>query len=320
MPYEVESPLGAALGAAGAFYSGQEAQRRQRVIEQQEQERIRNTAAATAAMSDYRMGQLDLGRENVDLKNKLGQAGLDLKKLNAQTAQQRVKDAKQKALWEHNDRILARETARIIASNHDQAHKDIAIKQIQAAARNVQARINSNELISSERVDAEWGRIRATVDNNIRTTATSRANNENTVRGSFDRAWLQEGGRDERFNAGQQNAAARNAQNASVRAKHDVAPVPTSRSTMPGQDPIVEGHLHMMQEALRAGATLGSLHQKIAEQVNAGALTRAQGDELLRRLGILGNQMQQHPQGGQPGGAGPFRLPGIIPALQPAGG
>ena len=321
MPYEVESPLAAGLGAATAWYQGQQqGQDRQRKIKTDDEDRAL-AASQAAAQQDYWKANVAEREEAARLRAETSDKDRLIKKQTADAATQRVKDAKQNALMMHADRVADR-LRKQAQYQYGMTHIGAAAQaRINAMVQTAQARIQSGEIISANRLESMFSiaQLRADVsrENNVRTTDTSRANNqdtnstrlktnENTVQGAMDRTQFTEVGKDRRFNSGEQNKGARADQAQSIRAKKAVPSSPVAQAQM-HLTPKQQGLLFEVRGALRDGVKLSAIQARMFENARKGMYTMLDAQAALDA--VQGKETPSPPP--------PAAVPGGGPAQQP---
>lgn len=205
VPYETESPLAAAFGAASGFLQGQQQAKRQKRQDEIDDETRRNQALANGYAFDLKKAQLEVNQENADWRSKNAAAVLGERTRNDDLVSKGKGDAQRETMKRSlmNDatrRFAIAQTAIRNSANLGERRFE-TLAHIHAAHEDVRARIVSGELRTKEQVDAAYARIDAMVQNNIRTTSTSAANNERTVGGALQRTGITEGGKNLRNDA-----------------------------------------------------------------------------------------------------------------------
>ena len=314
MPYEVESPLAAGLGAATAWYQGQQqGEDRQRKYKAEEDDRA--LAASTAATNEqYRRDTLkergdyhdQLGAEKKRNDDLVDVAKADRLKLD----KERAKLAKQNALVRHLD-VVAEARRKQFNFMYGQTHVGAAAQErINTMVNLAREHIISNQIISSNRLEEllTVANIKAAVsrDNNVRTTDTSRLNNKNTNTTKLEGIDRHEFGATTRFNVDQTNKAARANQAQSIRAKKAVPSSPVAQAQM-HLTPKQQGLLFDIRDGLKKGVLLSAIQTRMFENARKGMYTMADAAAALDA--VQGKDTPSQPTPAVAPGGGPAQQP-----------
>ena len=314
MPYEVESPLAAGLGAATAWYQGQQqGEDRQRKYKAEEDDRA--LAASTAATNEqYRRDTLkergdyhdQLGAEKKRNDDLVDVAKADRLKLD----KERAKLAKQNALVRHLD-VVAEARRKQFNFMYGQTHVGAAAQErINTMVNLAREHIISNQIISSNRLEEllTVANIKAAVsrDNNVRTTTTSRANNKDTNTTKLEGIDRHEFGATTRFNVDQTNKAARANQAQSIRAKKAVPSSPVAQAQM-HLTPKQQGLLFDIRDGLKKGVPLSAIQTRMFENARKGMYTMTDAAAALDA--VQGKDTPSQPTPAVAPGGGPAQQP-----------
>ena len=314
MPYEVESPLAAGLGAATAWYQGQQqGEDRQRKYKAEEDDRA--LAASTAATNEqYRRDTLkerDAYHDQLGAEKKRNDDLVDVAKADRlKLDKERAKLAKQNALVRHLD-VVAEARRKQFNFMYGQTHVGAAAQErINTMVNLAREHIISNQIISSNRLEEllTVANIKAAVsrDNNVRTTDTSRLNNKNTNTTKLEGIDRHEFGLTDRFNVGEKNKGARADQAQSIRAKKAVPSSPVAQAQM-HLTPKQQGLLFEVRGALRDGAQLSAIQARMFANARKGMYTMLDAQAALDA--VQGKETPSPPPPAAAPGGGPAQQP-----------
>ena len=313
-PYEVESPLAAGLGAATAWYQGQqEGQERQRKNKAEEDDRA--LAVSTAATNEqYRRDTLkerdDYHTELTSEKKHNDELIATGKADRLTLDKERAKTAKQSALFHHLDAV-AETRRKQFEKMYGMTHVGAAVQaRINAMVTETRERIISNQLISSKHLESALSiaNIKAKVssDNNAATNKTRVDTNAATNTTKLEGIDRQQFGATTRFNVGETNKGARATQAESVKAKKPVPSSPVAQAQM-HLTPKQQGLLFEVRGALRDGVKLAAIQARMFENARKGMYTMLDAQAALDA--VQGKDTPSQPTPAVAPGGGPAQQP-----------
>jgi len=313
-PYEVESPLAAGLGAATAWYQGQqEGKERQRKNKAEEDDR----ALAVSQASTNEQYRRDTLKERDDYHTELTsekKRNDDLvyadKAQRIKVQEERARIAKQNALFRHLDAV-AETRRKQFEKMYGMTHVGAAVQaRINAMVDMAREHILSNQLISSNRLESALSiaNIKADVSasNNAATNKTRVDTNAATNTTRLEGIDRQQFGATARFNVGETNKGARANQAEGVKAKKPVLSSPVAQAQM-HLTPKQQGLLFDIRDGLKKGVPLSAIQTRMFENARKGMYTMTDAAAALDA--VQGKDTPSQPTPAVAPGGGPAQQP-----------